>query len=146
MFRSCGVTSGWLSRVTDNSHRCRRRPSGRTIETGSVGPKGFWTRDGSRCCRSSHGQRRSVVRPDELVRSGVVWVHVQVLAGVEQRLDVLACEHGTGPYYVELVVPLCDEERGHRVADEVDQGPALGHELVDAEDQHDRSEEHTSEL
>ena len=78
-----------------------------------------------------------VLAPDEFVVGRVVRIDVQVLAGVEQRLDVLSGEHRPGPDHVEFVVPLRDEQGGHRVADEVDQRPALGHELVDAEDQHD---------
>ena len=36
---------------------------------------------------------------------------------------------------VELAFPAGDDDRGDRIADEVRQGPDLGHEAVDAEDQ-----------
>ena len=78
-----------------------------------------------------------MVGSNQFVLGGIVGIDVQVFVGVEQRLDVLACEHGAGSGHVEFVVPLRDEQGGDGVADEVDQGPALGHELVDAEDQHD---------
>ena len=49
----------------------------------------------------------------------------------------LAVQHAADPVGVDGPVPLADEQRRDGVADEVDHRAALGHELVDAEDQHD---------
>ena len=51
----------------------------------------------------------------------------------------LAVEHAADPVGVDGPVPPAHEQRRDGVADEVDHGAALGHELVDAEDQHDGS-------
>ena len=64
----------------------------------------------------------------------------RVLGGVDlvgQVRHRLAVEDPADPVDVDGPVPPGDEQGGDGVADEVDQGAALGHELVDAEDQHD---------
>src|SRR6478735_3662376 len=53
-----------------------------------------------------------------------------------EGLDGFAGEDAAGPVCVEGPVPPGDEERGDGVAGEIDQRPALRHELVDAEDEH----------
>src|SRR6478672_3947468 len=59
----------------------------------------------------------------------------RILAG--QRLNSFAVEDAADAVRVQGAVPPGDEQGGDGVAGEVHQGPALGHELVDAEDEHD---------
>lgn len=52
-------------------------------------------------------------------------------------IRVVAPEDGPGALTIAGLVPVGDEERGNGVAAEVHQRAALGHELVDTEDEHD---------
>ena len=80
--------------------------------------------------RNGTGKRRGgVIRP-------VVVDRFRVDLGGHVRRAVTG-QNPAGLVDVEGLVPLGDDQRGDGVAVEVDQGAALGHELVDAEDQHD---------
>src|SRR6478735_5821224 len=57
--------------------------------------------------------------------------------GVAELGHGFLVQHRSGPVDVEGLGPAADEQGGDGVAAEVHQGPAFGHELVDAEDQHD---------
>src|SRR5437879_213645 len=50
-------------------------------------------------------------------------------------LGIFCVEEGVGALGVKLALPLCDDDGGDSVADEVDEGAHLGHEAVDAEKQ-----------
>src|SRR4029078_7539089 len=66
-----------------------------------------------------------------------VVVDVCHLVDLVQGRDVVPAQHPPGPVDVEGLVPAGDEQGGDCVAAEVDQGAAFGHELVDAEHEHD---------